>query len=554
MLSRYRNFIYAFVILIVAAAAVFRISDLDFWWHLKTGEIILQQKAFQYTEIYSFTAAGREYIDHEWLFQVISYLAYLAGGPAGVIFLKTAVLILIYILTTRHLLQKGSSALFAAMVVMISICAGVQRFIERPEVFSALYLVLILIVLDTYLETGKQSILAFVPALILLWANTHAAVILGIIIQAIFLAGLAIEHFLHIKQHKTQYNAGPRQFATLSLLLLITGLTAGINPYGFRIFQVPFELTAIIDSGLLNNQEWQRTTFQHLPLFCTALILTVGAHAVNFRRISWIHFLLTVFFAYIALKYVRNTGMFAILIPLLIAPYTARLSENRAAIRIGAATMLAVTVWVLTASFPFERGLGISSGFPERMAKFTVEKNLQGHMLNSYGIGGYLIWKLFPERKIFIDGRNEVYLPLLKTIVASRTDSRLWKKLLDDYGIEYALLNYVDELEKVTMVDQNKQQKIVYMPFSSTHFPRTRWALIYFDDTGMVFVRRSGINKELESFEYTAIYPEGTGYQQNLARQGKVDIPKAVQQLQRKLKEDPACNRARRLLQELPQS
>src|SRR4029078_7762692 len=92
----YRRVAYAIVALVVFLFSFFKIADLDFWWHLKTGQIIVQQKQFQYQEIYSFTCPGRPYVDHEWLFQVFQYLAFAAAGITGVILLKCAILILIY--------------------------------------------------------------------------------------------------------------------------------------------------------------------------------------------------------------------------------------------------------------------------------------------------------------------------------------------------------------------------------------------------------------------------------------------------------------------------
>lgn len=172
-------------------------------------------------------------------------------------------------------------------------------------------------------------------------------------------------------------------------------------------------------------------------------------------------------------------------------------------------------------------------------------------MLNSYAFGGYLIWNLYPERKIFIDGRNEVFLPLLQEIVAVRTDSRLWKRFLEKYKIEYALLNYWDELEQLTTFDASNHRIVTYAPFTSTHFPRARWALVYWDDTGMIYVKRDGINGGLANQEYTSVFPEGTAYMRVLKDGKKIDKAKAIGELQRKLKEDPDCKRAQKLLQEM---
>src|SRR5262245_31979193 len=130
------NLLLLLILAAVVVSSFFKIADLDFWWHLKTGEIILTQKAFPHQDIYSFTAFGREYIDHEWLFQVLQYLVYDSIGPIGIILFKTLVLVFIYWITTRFLLKNGTPHAVAAGVLLVSIAGARARFIERPEIFT----------------------------------------------------------------------------------------------------------------------------------------------------------------------------------------------------------------------------------------------------------------------------------------------------------------------------------------------------------------------------------------------------------------------------------
>jgi len=533
----------------VLVSAFFKIADLDFWWHLKTGQVILEQRAFQHAEIYSFTAAGREYIDHEWLFQVIQYLLFSAAGPAGIILFKCFLLVGIYLLLTRFLIRNAISFPVGLAILLLSIAGGRTRFIERPELFSILFLIATYILIDGYLRTGNLRKLWPVPILVLIWSNLHAAVILGLLLQATFLAGAWIESALNKAGYPSRYNVSTRQM--ISLVLLLTGsiLITGINPYGYRILAVPFELTAIINSGLLNNQEWQQPSPVHLPFFYACLILTFIVTAINFRRLHVTNLLWTAFLGYISLKYVRNVGLFCVFMPVLIAPYVKTLSEKLLPYSLAITPGAIVLLIFLVFQSPYQFGIGEASYFPDGIVRFTKEKKLEGHMINSYAFGGYLIWRLYPERRIFIDGRNEVYLPLLREIIASRSDSRSWKKLLSGYQIEYALLNYVDELELLTVMDRNNRSTTTYAPFSSTHFPRTDWALVYWDDDGMVLVKRKGINHKLNSLEYVSVFPEGAFYQESLVRAGKIDHTKALGELRRKLQEDPFCKRAAHLLQ-----
>lgn len=542
---------YIFIGLIVLGSSFSKIADLDFWWHLKTGQIILQQKAFLYHDIYSFTAAGREYIDHEWLFQVIQYVTYSLVGPAGITLLKSLILILIYCVNASVLQKNNISPFLSTGVLILSISGALIRFIERPEIFTTLFLILTYVIIDSYLRNGQRRILFILPLLYLVWANTHAAVILGLFLQMTFLAGLLIESKLKKLNYPVYYSLQSSQLKTLAIFFGLSLLITGVNPYGYRMLKVPFELTRIIDSGILKNQEWQQPSPILLPFFYVCLLFTFIVHITQFRRLHVIHFLFAAFLGYISLKYVRNVGIFCMMMPILVAPSLSVLASKTNVVRWGTIGAAVGLLFILLRAYPFEFGIGEASYFPNQIVRFTKEENLQGHMLNSYGFGGYLIWTLFPERKVFIDGRNEVYLPLLKRLHKESADSRGWNKLLADYKIEYVLLNYVDDLERVTEIDRNQKTVVYYEPFTSTRFPRNRWALIYWDDDGMVLIKKNGVNQNLLPLEYTSVFPEGRSYQLMAVRNGLVDRQKAIQELQRKLAEQPSCRRAHSLLQSL---
>jgi hypothetical protein len=67
----------------------------------------------------------------------------------------------------------------------------------------------------------------------------------------------------------------------------------------------------------------------------------------------------------------------------------------------------------------------------------------------------------------------------------------------------------------------------------------------------MILVKRDGLNSSLAAREYRSVFPEGTMYQQNLIRGGKLNKQQTTAELFRKLKEDPGCKRARMLLDQL---
>src|SRR5688572_18407110 len=76
------------LLVFVLLAAIFtltagQITDPDFWWHLRTGQLIYETRAIPHADIFSFTAQGKEWVTHEWLAEVLIYALYRAAGWGG---------------------------------------------------------------------------------------------------------------------------------------------------------------------------------------------------------------------------------------------------------------------------------------------------------------------------------------------------------------------------------------------------------------------------------------------------------------------------------------
>ena len=179
-------------LLMIAAAFLLGVqvlSEADFWWHLRSGQWILEDKRVPILDPFTFGSAGRAWVDLHWGFQVILALAFGAGGVAGTI-LMTATLCaatLMVVLTLRD--RRWPSPLVAvcwlpALLIMSS------RFVPRPEILSLLWLALYLTIL---LRADTMPALAWIlPLIQALWVNTHGLFVLGPIVLAAYLTdGLA---------------------------------------------------------------------------------------------------------------------------------------------------------------------------------------------------------------------------------------------------------------------------------------------------------------------------------------------------------------------------
>src|SRR5262249_14221690 len=156
------------------------------------------------------------------------------------------------------------------------------------------------------------------------------------------------------------------------------------------------------------------------PLFFLALAAAATTATVSLarrRKRSGARAALLMVVSAIACSSVRQIGLFFSLAPLGLdtgGPTPSR-SFNRiiratcVAIALGAATYMA-----LVPPAGAQNGLGIAEGrFPVKAADF-VDANLpDARLYNDVSFGGYLIWRGYPRRRVFIDGRNEVHAALL---------------------------------------------------------------------------------------------------------------------------------------------
>ena len=81
--------------------------------------------------------------------------------------------------------------------------------------------------------------------------------------------------------------------------------------------------------------------------------------------------------------------------------------------------------------------------FAKGAVDFLEREKITGTMFNTYGIGGYLLYRGYPDRKVFIDGRNVDYgLDFMARTYAGGVDADRWKALEDEYNLTYAVVDY----------------------------------------------------------------------------------------------------------------
>jgi len=82
-----------------------------------------------------------------------------------------------------------------------------------------------------------------------------------------------------------------------------------------------------------------------------------------------------------------------------------------------------------------------SEDYPTDCLQAVQEAGLRGNMFNTYHWGGYLIWKLWPEHKVFIDGRADVMgRELMMDWVRCHRLEPGWREVLERYDVQWVLI------------------------------------------------------------------------------------------------------------------
>jgi hypothetical protein len=413
------------------------VTDPDIWWHLRTGQYIAEHKSVPHTDPFSCTRAGQPWVAHEWLTEVLLYQIQHIAGWGGLIVIFAAVLATTFFLLY---LRCGPARYVAGISTLFGAWATAPVWGVRPQVLSLLFTSLWLLLLER--SESNSKLLWWTLPLTLLWVNLHAGFALGLTLSALFLAGNWIERMFRSSSAQDE-----RHFRTSALILLLDLLVVPLNPNGIRLFSYPIET---LRSTAMQKyiEEWAAPNFHRAEYwpFLILLLSLIATFSRSRRPVRPRDQLLLLVSLYAGLSSMRMTPLFVLIAIPLVArrlgnwprissdgrqPQTARRLLN-------AAILLAMVGFtVIHTSRVLRRQPQIEmEHFPVRAANFLQAHPAAGPLFNAYNWGGYLIWKLYPSTRVFIDGRADLYEnQILDQFADTYQFSDDWRQTLHQWGI-----------------------------------------------------------------------------------------------------------------------
>jgi hypothetical protein len=173
-----------------------------------------------------------------------------------------------------------------------------------------------------------------------------------------------------------------------------------------------------------------------------------------------------------------------------------------------------------------------------------------GPLYNELLHGGFLLWRLFPPRQVFLDGRMELEPALLHELVAARRSPSEWSELLRRRGVEGALVRY--EHRRIPVVEPGPDGALRQIDARTPNdllFPPELWDLVDWDDEAMLFLAR-GAHRWPDP-PYLLARPEDPDRLLPRAAADPAFRAGLRGELERKLAGQPGCRRARTLLDAL---
>lgn len=431
----FQNLILVVTLLLVFLMASRTPLDTDMWWHLRSGQIMVETGKPLLTDMFSYTRAGADWTNHSWLGEVFLYGIYQLTSWGGL----SAWMGLTAALTAWLLwLQIPGGAFTRAGFVLLASIVSAPLWTPRPQLFSILFLAGLAWLVKFWLRKDGKVIWFSLP-LFVLWSNIHGGFVLGIIYLITCATGLCLDGILRDSTLKTSILAQAK-----GLIVAAVGgyAVAAINPNGYRMWLIPFETVGV---GVLRQfiQEWASPDF-HSPEvwpFAFFVLFLFITQSLNSKKANFQHLIPAVVFILMSLYARRNIAAAAIVtIPWLVSSWIdiksgvnvfAFLPEKiqqylntyrnlqmpmtsswlTRFLNLGIVAVLGLFCFLKLAAVTHPV---ILDAFEKKSLPFNAVTYLKseplagGRIFNTYNWGGYLIWK-YPEQKVYVDGRTDLY-------------------------------------------------------------------------------------------------------------------------------------------------
>ena len=478
------------------------LGDGDTGWHIRTGEWILANHRVPMTDFFSYSKPGAEWFAWEWLWDVAFAILHQRWGMPAVVLASSLVVCLTSALLFRLVRRACNNGLVAIAVTLLATGGCAIHWLARPHLFTLLFFTITLHLVARAAE-GRMQLLYWLPPMTLLWTNLHGGFFVIFLVLACYIADPLIKAVIETDGEKRRafLSLAKPWIAVFAACFAVTF----INPYGWKLhvhlaqyISDPYQLQHITEFQSMNFHSPVVVYFEPMMVLVLLTCLWMA------KRRMFAEILLAMGWLHLALIAQRNLPLFAIAA----APLVARglMAVIEAAKRSPLPAYFARTAhWFTAASRSVEEtdriprlfltsAAGIAlvgllllapnppgdnfkstydpKFYPEAALKVLRQGDID-KIFTEDEWGDYLIYQLYPQRKVFIDGRSdfygdefgERYLDLMNVQTG-------WQKTLEKYNIDTIILAPKFALASTLKISRD-------------------WRVVYDDHVALIFRRNA---------------------------------------------------------------
>ena len=448
------------VLIPVVVALLSRMGTTDLTYHIRAGEGILATHALPRVDTYTFSVAGKPWLDQQWGAQVVLALGHRYGGFATLAFLQAVLIGVSFWFIYLACRARGASTRTSSFLTVVGFLVASPTLAMRPQLIALPLFAIALWALASR-EIAPRRLYA-IPILAAVCANVHGS----------FTIFPLIVGLTWVQDARAKIPGSRR----LLWLTLITAAATLINPFGVDAWRYAYDLSTnpIIRKTI---SEWAPVTATDVSgLFMIGSALAVVAFfARRGRPVPWTSLLWLLVFFMLAMSAQRAIVWWAMVTPVILAELLPgkdpaaiddRSESPRPAIAIIATMSLAVVILL-----PWWRPNDLLSQAPPGITAYIEQNIPPGSRMFVHQPWGSWFEYATPDRPVFTDSRIEI-IP---------------KNIWDDYGqVGFAGADWREVLAKwrpdVIVAAEN------WDLLPDLNAPGSGWVRVYHDDDGDVFV------------------------------------------------------------------
>jgi hypothetical protein len=493
--------IFSFFAFFFISLLQIKLSNEDFWWHLATGKYIVENQSLPQNDPFLYTTSDTPserksfILKGYWLAQVIFYKVYSVWNLKGIIVLRAIFFVaLLYFVFLNMKVQKVPD-LVSLLVVSVVFWYTLIAEGERPQLLTFFSFSLTYFLLEDYRMNRSRKIY-LVPILLMALSNMHPGYVICFVLLLLYLVGESIR-YLSEKGRQNNMARG------LLLICAISFLFSYMNPNNWNIFvrlistrffmQDTLHVVEMLPTFRLYSMKMIPVDYPYI-IFLSLSLLTIR----YFRKIGLVQMLLLIVFTIISMAAYRHLLFYMCIAAPVLARIFVFLKDEKVFMKLSGilkagerfvyvavsitGIFLIINASVSLAGFKLKGNEFFA--FPKNAANFLKNVTIKGNMFNEYGFGGYLIWRLFPDKKAFIDTRSlepPVTFEYRVVAFAHEGPGLSWKDIINKYNISYVVTRPLWQNGKV-------------IPLVEELLNSDDWTLIYIDHLSLIFVRNDSDN------------------------------------------------------------